>query len=116
MIYEFCIVFHVEMMKRALQFSSVPRPTGSWGVGEEVDMTDNSTEILFQCFLQEVTVSSSDKGRDAHSLRRHCFFLNYALLKIWLTNNEPETKSYTLVTLDTESFSLFKLIKASSKQ
>ena len=32
------------------------------------DRTDDSAEILLQSFLQEATVSSSDKGRDIHSL------------------------------------------------
>ena len=32
------------------------------------DMTDDSAEILFQSFLQEAIVSSSDMGRDVHSL------------------------------------------------
>ena len=38
-------------------------------------MTADSAEILFQCFLQEATVSSSGMGRDVHclmSVQRFC--------------------------------------------
>ena len=47
----------------SVQFSSVP----DW-LGHRGEMKDDSAEILFQSFLQEAVVSSSDMGSDVHSL------------------------------------------------
>ena len=37
-------------------------------LGRQGDMRDHSAEILFQSFLRDIIVSSSDIGRDVHSL------------------------------------------------
>ena len=52
------------LLTHTLRFSSVQflDQLGHWG-----NMRDDSTEILFQSFLQEALVSSSGMGRDAHS-------------------------------------------------
>ena len=50
-----------------VQFSSV-QSFGRLGHRLGGDMKDDSAEILFQSFLQEVLVSSSGMGRDVHSL------------------------------------------------
>ena len=49
----------------SVQFSSVQSLSGFDRPG---DMTDDSAEILFLCFLQEALVSSSGIGSDVHSL------------------------------------------------
>ena len=46
----------------SFQFCSVP-----WLIGSPGDMRDNSTDILFQSFLQEALMSSSCMGMDVHS-------------------------------------------------
>ena len=37
-------------------------------LGHQGDMTDDSSQILFQSFLREAIVSNSGTGRDVHSL------------------------------------------------
>ena len=49
-------------------FSSVSSVQSLDRLGRLGDMTDDSTEILFQSFLQEAIVSSSGLGRDVYSL------------------------------------------------
>ena len=62
-----CRVWHREantaVLFSSVQFSSVP----DW-LGHRGEMKDDSAEILFQSFLQEAVVSSSDMGSDVHSL------------------------------------------------
>ena len=54
---------------QSVQFSSVPWPIGSWGVGAGgADMRDDLAEILFKSFLQEALLSSSLSDKDVQSL------------------------------------------------
>ena len=53
-------------------FSPFRNPLSRRGCGGGVDIKDDSEEILFQSFLQEALVRSSDMGRDVNSLI--CFY------------------------------------------
>ena len=56
-----CVISYTHLVS-SIQFS----PLTDWVIGG--DMTDDSAEILFQSFLQEVIVSRSGVGRDVQFL------------------------------------------------
>ena len=58
------LVLYPNMTPMVVQFN----PLTVWVVWRTWHLTDDSAKILFQCFLQEATVSSSGMGRDIHSL------------------------------------------------